>query len=32
MSEILVLGFPDSAGEVVLIGVDHEVPDGGRLF
>lgn len=32
MSEILVLGFPDADGEVVLIGIDHEVPNGGRLF
>ncbi|MDH3738417.1 MAG: tRNA-binding protein [Alphaproteobacteria bacterium] len=32
MSEILVLGFPDPDGEVVLIGVDHDVPNGGRLF
>lgn len=32
MSEILVLGFPDPDGEVVLIGIDHKVPDGGRLF
>jgi tRNA-binding protein len=32
MSEILVLGFPDSDGEVVLIGPDKKVPDGGRLF
>ncbi len=32
MSEILVLGFPDANGEVVLIGVDRDVPDGGRLF
>ncbi|MFT5181320.1 MAG: tRNA-binding protein [Alphaproteobacteria bacterium] len=32
MSEILVLGFPDPDGEVVLIGIDHEVPNGGRLF
>jgi tRNA-binding protein len=32
MSEVLVLGFPDAAGEVVMIGVDHAVPNGGRLF
>jgi len=32
MSEVLVLGFPDAEGEVVLIGVDHAVPNGGRLF
>ena len=32
MSEVLTLGFPDAAGEVVLIGVDREVPLGGSLF
>ena len=32
MSEVLVLGFPDAEGRVVLIDVDHPVPDGGRLF
>ena len=32
ISEILVLGFPDAAGEVVLIDIDHPVPNGGRLF
>ena len=32
MSEVLTLGFPDATGEVVLIGVDREVPLGGRLF
>jgi len=32
MSEILVLGFPDEAGEVVMIGPDHPVPNGGRLY
>lgn len=32
MSEVLVLGFPDEAGEVVLIAPDRPVPLGGRLF
>ena len=32
MSEVLTLGFPDEEGEVVLIGPDHPVPNGGRLF
>jgi len=32
MSEILVLGFPDGENEVVMIGVDHPVPNGGKLF
>ncbi len=32
MSEVLTLGFPDAAGEVVLVGVDREVEIGGRLF
>ncbi len=31
-SEVLVLGFPDAAGEVVLIGPGQKVPDGGRLY
>jgi tRNA-binding protein len=31
-SEVLVLGFPDAQGHVVLVGVDHPVPDGGRLY
>ena len=32
MSEVLVLGFPDAAGEVVLIAPDKPVPNGGRLY
>lgn len=32
MSEVLVLGFPDEAGAVVLIGPGHPVPNGGKLF
>ncbi len=32
MSEVLTLGFPDEAGEVVLVAPDLAVPDGGRLF
>ncbi|MBL8691108.1 MAG: tRNA-binding protein [Rhodospirillaceae bacterium] len=32
MSEVLVLGFPDEAGEVVLVAVTHKVPNGGKLF
>ena len=32
LSEVLVLGVPDAAGEVVLIGPGHDVPLGGRLF
>ena len=32
MSEILVLGVPDDAGEVVLLTPDKDVPKGGRLY
>ncbi len=32
MSEVLCLGFPDTDGGVVLIGVDRDVPNGGKLF
>ena len=31
-SEVLVLGVPDEAGEVVLIAPDADVPVGGRLY
>ena len=32
LSEVLVLGVPDAADEVVLIGPGHDVPLGGKLF
>ncbi len=32
MSEALTLGAPDEKGEVVLLGVDKKVPNGGRMF
>jgi len=32
MSEVLVLGFPDEEGAVVLAAIDKKVPDGGKLF
>ena len=31
-SEVLVLGFPDKAGAVVLCGPEQPVPNGGRMF
>ena len=31
-SEVLVLGVPDEAGEVVLLSPEREVPPGGRMF
>ena len=30
-SEVLVLGLPDENGNVVLLGPDFEVPDGGNM-
>ena len=32
LSEVLVLGVPDDAGEVVLIRPDQDVPLGGKLY
>ncbi len=32
MSEVLVLGVPDAEGEVVLLGPERPVPDGGRMY
>lgn len=31
-SEVLVTGFPDTAGKVVLTSLDKTVPNGARLF
>jgi tRNA-binding protein len=31
-SEVLVLGFPDAAGEVRLVVPEAPVPNGGRLY
>jgi len=31
MSEVLVLGFSDAEGGIVLVAPDRPVPDGGRL-
>ena len=32
LSEVLTLGFPDDAGDVVLFAPDKAVPNGARLF
>jgi tRNA-binding protein len=32
MSEVLVLGFPDANGAVVMFSPDLKVPNGGKLF
>jgi tRNA-binding protein len=32
LSEVLVLGFPDGEGRVVLIGPERAIPNGARLF
>ena len=31
MSEVLVLGVPDAAGAIVLVGPDQPTPVGGRM-
>ena len=32
MSEVLMLGFPDEKGAVVMVGIDRAVPNGGKLY
>jgi tRNA-binding protein len=32
LSEVLILGFPDGEGGVILAGVDRPVPNGGKLY
>ncbi len=32
ISEVLTLGMPDAAGNVVLLAPDKDVPNGGRMF
>ena len=32
MSEVLVLGLPDTDGQVVLLGPDLPVPNGERMY
>ena len=32
MSEVLVVGFPDSKGEPILITPDYTLDNGGKLF
>jgi tRNA-binding protein len=32
LSEVLVVGVPNGADEVVLIGPERPVPNGGRLY
>lgn len=31
MSEVLVLGFPDENGDIVLLSPDRTIPNGGRM-
>ncbi len=32
MSECLTLGFPDAEGNVILIGPERQIPNGGRMY
>lgn len=31
MSEVLTLGFSDNNGDIVLVGIDKDAPNGSRL-
>ncbi|WP_108881113.1 tRNA-binding protein [Anderseniella sp. Alg231-50] len=31
MSEVLTLGFADNNGDVILVGIDKDAPNGSRL-
>jgi tRNA-binding protein len=32
ISEVLVLGFPDSQNEPILVSPDYKIENGGRLY
>lgn len=32
ISEVLTTGLPDTDGSVILVGPDHPVPNGAKLF
>ena len=32
ISEVLIVGFPDSDNEPILLGPNKQIPNGGKLF